>query len=527
MLTCPTCGTVYPNKASGTCPADGTRLVSGSEYAAIKSDPLLGTTMAGRFRIVGRVGTGGMGTVYRAEQVGLARQVALKVLKQEASYDRETVARFQREAKAMSMLLHANTVRVFDFGEDPSGHLYLAMELLEGELLTARSDREGTLDVRQAIQIVQQILRSLSEAHSKGLIHRDLKPDNIYLARIDGHPEPVVKVLDFGIAKVFRDDGKPMDQLETQAGTVFGTPRYMSPEQAQGKPLDQRSDLYSVGVLLYQLLVGHPPFIDDDAVVVMAKHIRDQPEPPRKAAPERPIPARLERVVLRALAKDPNARPGSADELDRELVACLSDVDEEQRLASAGRRSAEVIYLAGRPVPRNAAIGGAVVVALSALVAAIAIATGGAGAAASTDSQVIVRPLATTTTLAARPPPMPTTVAAPAMHPVLVSSEPPGAEVWQSGNLIGTAPITFQVDDASPPPALELRLDGHEPATLELGGAADQTTVTLAPRRAGTGSRPPRPPHIGTTISPPDTSVAPPPPPPSTTGAGSSYERFD
>src|SRR6187399_2189360 len=136
MRTCPTCGTVYPNRTSGTCPADGTLLVSAQEFAALRSDPLMGTTLAGRYHIIGRVGTGGMGTVYRAEQVGLARNVALKVLKAEASYDRETVARFQREAKAMSMLLHTNTVRVFDFGEDPSGHLYLAMELLEGELLT-------------------------------------------------------------------------------------------------------------------------------------------------------------------------------------------------------------------------------------------------------------------------------------------------------------------------------------------------------------------------------------------------------
>ncbi len=520
MRTCPTCGKVYPNKTSGTCPTDGTLLVSGSEYAAIKSDPLIGALMAGRYKIVGRVGTGGMGTVYRAEQVGLAREVALKVLKQEASYDRETVARFQREAKAMSMLLHTNTVRVFDFGEDPSGHLYLAMELLEGELLTSLSERLGTLDVKHAIDIVQQILRSLSEAHSKGLIHRDLKPDNIYLARIDGHTTPVVKVLDFGIAKVFRDDGKPMDQLETQAGTVFGTPRYMSPEQAQGKPLDQRSDLYAVGVLLYQLLVGHPPFIDDDAVVVMAKHIRDMPEAPRKAAPERPIPVRLERVVLRSLAKDPNARPLSADEFDRELVGCLADVEAERQLAAAGRRGSDMVYLAGRPVPRNAAIGGAVLVGVSILVAAIAIGTSGSGAAASTETHIVVRPL---------PPAPPTTVGlpppvslAPAIRSVVVSSEPPGAEIWQSGVLVGTSPITFQVDPSAPPAQIELRLSGHESTTVDLANASDETTVTLAARRVSTGPRTPRTPHIGSSVEPPATTT-----PPTTTASGSSYERFD
>ncbi len=520
MLTCPTCGTVYPQKTSGTCPKDGTRLVSGAEYAAIKSDPLIGATMAGRFHIVGRVGTGGMGTVYRAEQVGLARQVALKVLKQEASYDRETVARFQREAKAMSMLLHANTVRVFDFGEDPSGHLYLAMELLEGELLTARSEREGTLDVRHAIEIVQQILRSLSEAHSKGLIHRDLKPDNIYLARIEGHTGPVVKVLDFGIAKVFRDDGKPMDQLETQAGTVFGTPRYMSPEQAQGKPLDQRSDLYSVGVLLYQLLVGHPPFIDDDAVVVMAKHIREQPQPPRKAAPERPIPGSLERVVLRALAKDPSTRPASADELERELTACLPDVEAERQLAQSGRRSADLLYVGGRAVPRNAAYAAGAVVLVALLVGVVAIATGGSGASGARD-HVVVRPLAppTTTSIAAPPP---TTVVA--LRSVVVASDPPGAEIWQSGMLVGTAPLSFQIDPAQTAPSpIELRLTGREPASVDLTTAADMTTVALAPRRTAppTTRGTPHTTRVGGDTPPPTSTTAP-----ATTTAGG-YERFD
>src|SRR5690606_7056565 len=149
--------------------------------------------------------TGGMGTVYRAEQAGLHRPVALKVLKKELISDRDTVARFHREAKAMSMLMHPNTVRVFDFGEDEAGHLFLAMELLEGELLTAWIEREGTAPVNEAIEVVREILRSLGEAHSKALIHRDLKPDNIFLARVEGSARPVVKVLDFGIAKVFRE----------------------------------------------------------------------------------------------------------------------------------------------------------------------------------------------------------------------------------------------------------------------------------------------------------------------------------
>ncbi|MFW5921210.1 MAG: serine/threonine-protein kinase, partial [Polyangiales bacterium] len=232
MLICPQCRTTYPPGAA-QCRTDGAALVDARELAEAEGDPLVGTTIAGRFYVEARIGTGGMGSVYRAVQSGLGRKIALKILKEEVSWDRDAVTRFHREAKAMSLLVHANTVRVFDFGETDEGLLYLAMELLEGEVLTERSEREGPMDVEDSVRIAQQILASLHEAHSKGLIHRDLKPDNIFLARVEGHDEPVVKVLDFGIAKAWQGDRK-LDQLETQAGTVFGTPRYMSPEQAQG-----------------------------------------------------------------------------------------------------------------------------------------------------------------------------------------------------------------------------------------------------------------------------------------------------
>ncbi len=220
---------------------------------------MVGRTVAGRYVIQSRIGSGGMGTVYRAVQTGLGRPVALKLLKDEVSWDPDTITRFHREAKAMSLLVHANTVRVFDFGQTPEGTLYLAMEFLEGDLLTRRIEQEGGLTPPEAIGIAIQILSSLHEAHSKGIIHRDLKPDNILLASVEGHDVPVVKVLDFGIAKVFEGDNQ-FDQLETQAGTVFGTPRYMSPEQAQGKPLDARSDIFSAGLILYELLCNVRPF---------------------------------------------------------------------------------------------------------------------------------------------------------------------------------------------------------------------------------------------------------------------------
>src|SRR4029077_18854796 len=162
-----------------------------------------------------------------------------------------------------------------------------------------RLGRIGPASMTEALTWTGQVLRSLGEAHAKGIIHRDIKPDNIFLARMDGAAEPVAKVLDFGIAKAIEGEHK-VDQFETQDGTVFGTPRYMSPEQAQGKPLDHRSDLYAVGIVLYELLVGAPPFVDKDAVIVMAKHIREDPPTLRVASPLRTFPASLQRVLDKA-----------------------------------------------------------------------------------------------------------------------------------------------------------------------------------------------------------------------------------
>jgi serine/threonine protein kinase len=294
-------------------------------------DSLVGATLAGRYRVEARVGSGAMGAVYRAEQAGLGRRVALKIVNRDRHVGGDTVQRFRREAKALSALHHPNTVRVFDFGSTDEGLLFLAMELLEGEPLTDSIMREGSLPVEEAVTITQQVLRSVGEAHARGIVHRDLKPDNIFLARVSTEPEPIVKVLDFGIAKAVEGDRK-IDQFETLDGTVFGTPRYMSPEQAGGRTLDPRSDLYSVGILLYELVAGRPPFVDADAVVVMARHIREEPLPITRAAPRRPIPASLEAVVSKALAKAPERRFQTAEEFECALQACLPAVQRQARI---------------------------------------------------------------------------------------------------------------------------------------------------------------------------------------------------
>ncbi|MBP9112783.1 MAG: serine/threonine protein kinase [Polyangiaceae bacterium] len=267
-----------------------------------------------------RIGAGSMGAVYRARQHTTARDVAIKILKRERAVDANAKARFLREARANSLLTSPHTVTVFDFGQAKTGELFLAMELLSGESLGQRLARTKALPPKEALSVATQVLASLAEAHAKGLIHRDLKPDNIFIAQIPGNSGEIVKVLDFGIAKFISDDA-PVNAIETQAGTVFGTPRYMSPEQAQGKTLDGRSDLYSLGVILYQMLSGHPPFTDDDAVVVMARHIKTSPRPLNAVAPS--VHASLDALVQRAIRKEPETRFENAEAMRVALAELL------------------------------------------------------------------------------------------------------------------------------------------------------------------------------------------------------------
>jgi len=329
MRLCPKCRALAPEGAGweATCPEHGLAFVESRALAESGHDPLLGTTLAGRFTILSRIGAGSMGSVYRARQAAVGRDVALKIVRRDRAYDPETKARFEREARAVSLLKSPHTVTAFDFGEAEDGSWFLALEMLEGETLGERLRRERRLHWADALRFAGEALKSLAEAHGQGIVHRDLKPDNLFLARAvdpSGNHE-ICKILDFGIAKWVREDeGAPLDQLETLAGTVFGTPRYMSPEQAQGAPLDARSDLYSLGVLLFQMLAGRAPFVDDDAVVVMAKHIKNAPPELEEAAPGIDIPAPVEAVVRRALEKLPENRPATAEQMRSELEQALA-----------------------------------------------------------------------------------------------------------------------------------------------------------------------------------------------------------
>ncbi|MBX3246050.1 MAG: serine/threonine protein kinase [Myxococcales bacterium] len=466
-------------------------------------DPLVGTTVADRYVIQSRIGSGGMGAVYRAMQTGLDRDVALKLLKEEVSWDPDTITRFHREAKAMSLLVHPNTVRVFDFGQTPEGTLYLAMELLEGEIVTKRLEREGALSAGETIRVGAQILASLHEAHSKSIVHRDLKPDNIYLANVQGHAQPVVKILDFGIAKVFEGENR-FDQLETQAGTVFGTPRYMSPEQAQGKPLDARSDLYSVGVLLYQLVTGVAPFRDEDAVVVMAKHIREKPISPMRAAPTRRIPPSLDRALMKALEKQPEKRWQDAEAFRAALEACLVDAE--------GRHSHTGIFWRTQQVTRERwpwLLGGLVALLLVVGLSSFWLGRGGATEAA---PEVVIDPDSLFVEAAA----------APEIGEAQLDSDPAGAEVYDGERYLGTTPLRWELP-MTERLDVEVRREGFttELATLVPG---ESRRVLLERLRPVDDDDEPR--VVRRPVRPRTTSMTEESPTPAPTKADDPYTRF-
>src|SRR5947209_12572054 len=319
MLQCPQCGRQFAPDVT-VCPEDGTPLSADSTVAeSVPADPLVGQVLDEKYRLDARLGEGGMGTVYHATHLLIERPVAVKVLNSRLVTDEVSKERFRREARAAGRLQHSNAVAVTDFGETRDGLVYIVMELLEGKPLRDILAHEAPLDPARAVSLMLQVAAAVEAAHEAGIIHRDLKPGNIFLVQRPDAPY-IVKVLDFGIAKLASEGGdmNPHDTL-TGTGVMIGTPRYMSPEQCDGALLTPASDVYSLGVILYEMLTGQTPFTGTSPLALALKHSSESPRPPRELVAA--IPPALEQVALHALEKNPRERPKDAGEFRRELFA--------------------------------------------------------------------------------------------------------------------------------------------------------------------------------------------------------------
>ncbi len=324
MLVCHTCGGDLVEEAH-FCPRCGAAV-----SLTANEDALIGRVINGAYRIEQSIGVGGMGRVYRANQTMLGRTVAIKVIHQHLLGDEASVARFYTEARAASRLNHPNSVSIIDFGRTDDGLLHLVMEYLHGHDLAMVMQEEGPFSFARICRILESVLAALAEAHELSVVHRDLKPENIILQR-QRRGGDFVKVVDFGLAKIL----EPTATSVTSPGLVCGTPDYMSPEQARGEDIDGRGDLYSVGVLLFELLTGRLPFEDETPTKVALRHLTEPVPDPRQVAPLRNIPDKLAQITLRALSKDREDRYATADEMAAEIRQVLdslkSDADEVRR----------------------------------------------------------------------------------------------------------------------------------------------------------------------------------------------------
>lgn len=293
MNSCPVCEATYGDHMN-VCPVDGARL----QRSGAQQDPWLGRTLKGRFHVLSQLGEGGMGTVYLAEQLSIGRKVALKVLQADCARDTEFVRRFRDEARAAASVKHRNVTIIHDYDQAEDGSLFIAMEYLEGQSLAEVIRQEGAMGVARVVRLGVQIAEGLEAAHRAGVIHRDVKPQNIMLLR----PGDEVKLLDFGIARLQEPDTPGL----TRAGIRLGTPEYMAPEQIEGGVITERTDIYAFGIVLYQMLTGAGPFTAPTTQALLMKQLYEAPAPLRGIRAE--TPSALEQLVMQALEKKPERR---------------------------------------------------------------------------------------------------------------------------------------------------------------------------------------------------------------------------
>ncbi|MBN2343312.1 MAG: serine/threonine protein kinase [Deltaproteobacteria bacterium] len=332
MRVCPICGERYAG-AEIFCSKDGAR-IGGPDTAgdlvhrrsippkAVDNDPLVGSTVAKRYRVIRRLGEGGMGVVYEVEHVEIEKRMALKVLRDDFSSKPDVVERFRQEARSASKVGNPHIVDVTDFGQLPDGGVFFAMEMLEGEALDELCTGQS-ISLERAAPIIDQIARALQAAHDKGIVHRDLKPENIFIVpREEGD---FVKILDFGIAKISDRDSE--GKRLTQTGMIFGTPEYMSPEQASGKPLDHRVDVYALGCIMFEMFTGQVPYSGDSFMAILTQHMFEPIPDIKELVPNTEVPDAVLDVVYKAMSKETETRYSDMRSLREDLHRALTEAD--------------------------------------------------------------------------------------------------------------------------------------------------------------------------------------------------------
>jgi serine/threonine-protein kinase len=501
-------------EVEGVTPAQGPAITPKAlapSSGTVKADPYVGTTVDGRYLVERILGEGGMGVVYAARHQVIDKKVAIKVLRGEMATDQEANDRFLQEARAASAIGNPHIVDISDFGRLPDGSTYFVMELLAGKSLgTVLSEAGGPLPLERICQIGKQVAQGLAAAHAANIIHRDLKPDNVMLVK-HGAEKDFVKILDFGIAKV----GTGTKRM-TRAGSVFGTPHYMSPEQAAGTTVDHRTDIYALGVMLYEMASGKVPFDADNFMGILTQHMYKAPVPIRALVPQIDIPPGLEAIVLKTLTKKPEGRYASMEELVVELDkverGLVPDAVQEM-MARSGAFHVPADYfrssLMPEPVPAEPTLPnqrwpvytGIGAFAVMAVVAGLVVAKSAANPAHA-ELSAMPPPVAVTQTrppAAAPPAPPPPPTPAPVVdHEVIVSVVPADATIARDGRELGGAPIAIHLADGASATLVVTR-KGYKTKTVVIQGNEPKQTLTMesvwgsAPR-AAKAAAPPSPP---------------------------------
>jgi eukaryotic-like serine/threonine-protein kinase len=463
-------------QGSGTSDADAgdsmpTSILIGGSVARV------GQVM-GSYRLIDLLGEGGMGAVYLAEHVKLGRKVALKMLHRRYADTPEVVHRFFAEARAVNKIFHEHIVEITDFVENDEHHNYFIMEYLRGQALGELITSEGALPLARSIGIVVQVCSALSAVHEAGIVHRDLKPDNIFLTERGGQ-EDFVKLLDFGIAKLIDNTGQTIKLQTTAAGIVMGTPEYMSPEQSRGREIDYRTDIYSLGIILYELATGTKPFHAETFGELVIAHATEAPTTPSKVPGlVQDIPRPLDELILHCLAKEPQNRPATTKEVERRLREIA-----EQHACSLESFDVHTKMFSSR-LKRRAFVGAAAL----AIVAAVAIpwlsrSSDHASAHAEQPEAAAAAPAAEPTPSPAPAPPPPLPV--PPEHvSITFNSVPSGASVFAAGgdHALGETPLTIELGYSHHKVRYEFRKDGFASMEQEVSLSRDaQLAVVLAP----------------------------------------------